>query len=79
MYRKVGKICETNFTNVRGSLTLGPGPSAQETATWRVLRRVSHHHPYDLDKDVSCWVHGIPTPKRAAMLLKEHGRPPEEE
>ena len=34
---------------------------------------------YDVWLDVSCWVHEIPTPERAAVLLDEHGEPPEEE
>jgi hypothetical protein len=34
---------------------------------------------YDVDKHVYYWVHEIPTPERAAMLLEEHGEPPEEE
>ena len=34
---------------------------------------------YDVERDVSYWVHEIPTPERAAMLLEEHGEPPEEE
>ena len=28
---------------------------------------------YDADKDVACWVWDIPTPHRAAFLLKEYG------
>ena len=34
---------------------------------------------YDVGRDVSFWVHEIPTPERAAVLLEEHGEPPEEE
>jgi hypothetical protein len=34
---------------------------------------------YNVERDVSYWVHEIPTPKRAETLLKEHGGPPEEE
>ena len=34
---------------------------------------------YDIRRHVSYWVHEIPTPERAAMLLEEHGEPPEEE
>jgi hypothetical protein len=34
---------------------------------------------YDVDKHVSYWIHEIPTPERAAALLKEHGETPEEE
>jgi hypothetical protein len=33
---------------------------------------------YNVERDVSYWVHEIPTPKRAETLLKEHGGPPEE-
>lgn len=34
---------------------------------------------YDVDKHLSYWVHEIPTPERAAVLLEEHGETPEEE
>ncbi len=34
---------------------------------------------YDVWRHVSYWVHEIPTPERAAMLLEEQGEPPEEE
>ena len=34
---------------------------------------------YDVGQHVSYWVHEVPTPERAAVLLKEHGEPPEEE
>jgi hypothetical protein len=34
---------------------------------------------YDVWRHVSFWVHEIPTPERAAMLLEEQGEPPEEE
>jgi hypothetical protein len=34
---------------------------------------------YDVGQHVSYWVHEIPTPERAAKLLKEHGEPSEEE
>ncbi len=30
---------------------------------------------YDVEREVSYWVHEIPTPERAAMLLEEHGEP----
>jgi hypothetical protein len=33
---------------------------------------------YDVDREVSYWVHEIPTPEQAAMLLEEHGQPLEE-
>ena len=33
---------------------------------------------YDIGRHVSYWVHEIPTPERSAMLLEEHGEPPEE-
>jgi hypothetical protein len=33
---------------------------------------------YDVERDVSYWVHEIPTPDRAATLLEEHGKTPEE-
>jgi hypothetical protein len=33
---------------------------------------------YDVWRNVCYWVHKIPTPERAAMLLEEHGEPPEE-
>ena len=28
---------------------------------------------YDVEKNTACWVHRIPTPLRAAMLLDHHG------
>jgi hypothetical protein len=34
---------------------------------------------YDVDKHLSCWVHEVPTPDRAARLLEEHGETPDEE
>jgi hypothetical protein len=34
---------------------------------------------YDAGRNVSYWVHEIPTPERATVLLEEHGEPPEEE
>ncbi len=34
---------------------------------------------YNAGQHVSYWVHEVPTPERAAVLLKEHGEPPEEE
>ncbi len=34
---------------------------------------------YDVGRHVCYWVNEIPTPERAAVLLKEHGKPPEEE
>ena len=34
---------------------------------------------YDVGRHVSYWVHEVPTPERAAVLLEEHGEPPEEE
>ncbi len=34
---------------------------------------------YDVGQHVSYWVHEVPTPERAVVLLKEHGEPPEEE
>ncbi len=33
----------------------------------------------DRGRVVSYWVRAIPTPRQAAVLLKEHGGPPEEE
>jgi hypothetical protein len=33
---------------------------------------------YDAGLHISCWVHEIPMPERAAMLLEEHGETPEE-
>jgi hypothetical protein len=36
------------------------------------------YEPYDAGLHISCWVHEIPTPERAAMLLEEHGETPEE-
>ncbi len=35
--------------------------------------------PFNEQKDITYWVHEIPTPRRAAELLEEHGGPPEEE
>jgi hypothetical protein len=34
---------------------------------------------YNAGQHVSYWVHEVPTPERAAVLLKEHGEPSEEE
>ncbi len=34
---------------------------------------------YDVGRHVSLWVREVPTPEKAAALLKEHGEPPEEE
>jgi hypothetical protein len=34
---------------------------------------------YDVGRHVSLWVHEIPTPERAAMLLEDHGKPLEEQ
>lgn len=34
---------------------------------------------YDMERNVSWWVHEIPTPEQAAVLLEEHGEPSEEE
>ena len=34
---------------------------------------------YDVDKHLSCWVHEVPTPDRAARLLEGHGETPDEE
>ena len=34
---------------------------------------------YDVGRHVSCWVHEIPTPERAAKLLEEREEPSEEE
>ncbi len=34
---------------------------------------------YDVGRQVSYWMHEVPTPERAAVLLEEHGEPPEEE
>jgi hypothetical protein len=34
---------------------------------------------YDVERHVSHWVHEIPTPQQAATLLREHGRPSEDE
>ena len=34
---------------------------------------------YDAGRHVSYWVHQVPTPERAAVLLEEHGEPSEEE
>ena len=33
---------------------------------------------YDVGRDVSYWVHEVPTPERAAVMLEEHGEPSEE-
>jgi hypothetical protein len=34
---------------------------------------------YDVGRHVSLWVHEIPMPERAAMLLEDHGKPLEEQ
>jgi len=34
---------------------------------------------YDVGRHLSYWVKEIPTPQRPAMLVEEHGEPPEEE
>jgi hypothetical protein len=46
-------------------------------STWE--SNVPTYELYDVDKHVSYWVHEIPTPERAAELLKEHGKTSEEE
>ncbi len=46
-------------------------------STWEP--NVPTYELYDVDKHVSYWVHEIPTPERAAVLLKEQGKTPEEE
>ena len=33
---------------------------------------------YDVGRHVSYWMHEVPTPERAAVLLEEHGEPSEE-
>jgi hypothetical protein len=33
----------------------------------------------DGEREITYWVREIPTPQHAAMLLEEHGGPPEEE
>jgi hypothetical protein len=30
---------------------------------------------YNVEREVSYWVHEIPTPEQAAVLLEEHGKP----
>jgi hypothetical protein len=34
---------------------------------------------YDVGRDVSYWVHEVPTPERATAMLEEHGEPSGEE
>jgi hypothetical protein len=34
---------------------------------------------HDVETNLSYWVQQIPTPQKAAELLREHGAPPEEE
>jgi hypothetical protein len=34
---------------------------------------------YDVGRQVSHWVYEIPTPQRAAVLLRKYGKPPPEE
>ena len=34
---------------------------------------------WDEERNLSYWVRAIPTPRRAKVLLEEHGGPPEEE
>jgi hypothetical protein len=34
---------------------------------------------HDVEKNLSYWVQQVPTPQKAAELLREHGGPPEEE
>ena len=34
---------------------------------------------YDVRRNISYWVHEVPTPEQAAELLEEHGEPPDEE
>jgi hypothetical protein len=34
---------------------------------------------YAVGRHVSLWVHEIPTPERAAVLLEDHGKPLEEQ
>ena len=45
-------------------------------STWET--NVPTYELYDVDKNVSYWVHEIPTPERAAKLLEEHGEPSED-
>ncbi len=33
----------------------------------------------DHERMNTCWVREVPTPRHAALLLEEHGQPPEEE
>jgi len=33
---------------------------------------------YDAGRHVSYWMHEVPTPERAAVLLEEHGEPSED-
>jgi hypothetical protein len=46
-------------------------------STWET--NVPTYELYDVGRDVSYWVHEIPTPERATKLLEEHGKTPEEE
>ena len=46
-------------------------------STWEIDKPA--YELYDVWRHVSCWVHEIPTPEQAAVLLEEHAEPPEEE
>jgi hypothetical protein len=46
-------------------------------STWETDEPAYEH--YDVGRHVSLWVHEVPTPERAAMLLEEHGKTPGEE
>jgi hypothetical protein len=37
------------------------------------------HELCDGEREITYWVREVPTPQHAAMLLEEHGGPPEEE
>ena len=45
-------------------------------STWETYEPAYELH--DVERNVSCWVHEVPTPERAAMLLEEHGETPKE-
>jgi hypothetical protein len=42
-------------------------------STWRTDEPT--YELYDVEREVSYWVHEIPTPEQAAGLLEEHGEP----
>jgi hypothetical protein len=45
-------------------------------STWETGEPI--YELYDAERHVSYWVHEIPTPEQATVLLEEHGEPSED-